>query len=256
MHKYYFLAASLPPIVIGSQPDLFFEELKYLLDWSLTPEDKEILYNFRQYIDIKNLKRILLNQKIDPRGNLDEKTLNEALLLEEYFPEFVFDFLKKNETLEKRKENFFFLESAFLNYQIANTKNDFLLSYFSLERTMKLVFTALRAKEMGKDILEELKFEDKSDWLVEQILDQRDLINYDPPKGFEKLKEIFVKNIDDPKALSRVLVEYHFEKNNEMGGKDPFTIDQILGYVSNLFLVEDFYNLDEEKGKAIVDSLL
>ncbi len=255
MHKYYFLATSLPPISIGAKPDLFFEELKHLLEWSLTDKDKEILYNFRQYIDIKNLKRIILNKKIDPRGNLDEKTLNEALLLQEYFPDFVFDFLKKNESLEKRKENFFYLESQFLKYQIERTKNKFLLEYFSLERTMRLIFTALRAKEMGKDVLEELKYEDKTDSLVEQIFDQRDLSIYDPPRGFEKLKEMFVKYMDDPKTLYRAFLEYQFEKHNEMARDYPFTIDEILGYISNLIMVEDFYYLDEEKGKAIVDSL-
>lgn len=256
MHKYYFLAASLPPIAIGSKPDLFFEELKYLLDWSLEPKDKETLYNFRQYIDIKNLKRMFFGKRLDLRGNLDEKSLNEALLMEENFPDFVFEFLKKNETLEKKKQNFFLLEAEFLKYQIENTKNDFLLSYFLEERAIKLVFTALRAKEMGKDILEELKHEDKTDPLISQIVDQRDLTSYDPPRGFEKLKEIFVKNTDDPKSLNRTLVDYRFEKNSEMGGKEPFTVDQILGYVSNLMLVEDLYYLDEEKGKAIVDSLL
>jgi hypothetical protein len=256
MHKYYFLACSLPTIALGIKPDLFFEELRDLLDWSLFREDKKALYDFRQYIDIKNLKRILLGQKIDTRGNLDEKTLNEALLTEEFFPSFVFDFLKKNSSLEERKKSFFLLEFEFLNYQIKNTKNCFLKKFFSHERTNRLIFSALRAKELGRDITEDLKGEDKSDWLIEHISNQRELSHFDPPKGYEKLKEIFVKNLDDPKALNRSFLEYRFMKNIEFSQNDPFTIDQLLGYISNLFLVEDLYYLDEEKAKAVIDSSL
>lgn len=256
MHKYYFLVCSLPTVALGIKPDLFFEELKDLLDWSLFPEDKKALYDFRQYIDIKNLKKILFNQKIDTRGNLDEKTLNEALLTEELFPSFVFDFLKKNQAAEARRNSFFLLELEFLNYQIKNTTNCFLKMFFSFERTSKLIFGALRAKELGRDITEELKGEDKNDWLIEHISNQREMSNFDPPKGFEKLKEIFVKNLDDPKALNRSFLEYRFMKNIEFGQNGHFLIDQILGYISNLFLVEDLFYLDEEKAKAVIDSSL
>lgn len=37
---------------------------------------------------------------------------------------------------------------------------------------------------------------------------------------------------------------------------DPFSIDSVLAYMARLILVEDWDLLDEEKGRAIVTSLL
>ena len=41
MANYYFLAASLPPLVLGEKPDLSFEELSARLSINLTVKDFE-----------------------------------------------------------------------------------------------------------------------------------------------------------------------------------------------------------------------
>lgn len=256
MNKYYFLLSSLPVISIGTKPDISFIELKNYLDWNLSNKDKEKLFVFKQHIDLKNLKNIWLGKKIDPRGNLDDKTLNEAILVGEFFPKYVFKYLRKDLSVGEKLANFPVLESEFFRFQIDNSKSDFLLSYFTFQRNSRLIFAALRAKRLKWDISEELEGEDRKDFLVEGILSQKDEIDYQPPKEYLQLKDIFVKYGSEPKVLYRKFLEYCFSLYEDLSGKNFFTVDQILAYLANLILVEDYYHLNQDKGNSIVDSLL
>lgn len=256
MNKYYFLLCSLPTINIGSKPDISFVELENYLDWNLSETDKKVLYDFKQYIDIKNLKNIWMGNHVDMRGNLDEKAISEASQTEDYFPSFVFEYLKKYESKDDRILNFASLENQFLKYQIENAKSNFIRSYFAFERDTKMVLAALRAKKLGVDLIKEIAIEDSKDPIVETIFSQKDEREYHPPKGFEKLKGVFDKNQNAPTALNTAFIEYCFYSYFELTEGDLFNIDQILGYLANLILVEDYYNLDHDQGKSIVDSML
>ena len=256
MNKYYFLLCSLPSVNIGAKPFVSFVELENYLDWNLTEADKKVLYSFKQYIDIKNLKNMWMDRGIDSRGNLDEKTIHEISLTEDFIPGYVLDYLKKYISIDERINNFSLLEMEFFKYEIENPKSDFLHRYFSFERETRLILTALRAKTLKIDISKELEGEDKKDPLVDNILSEKEAKVYTPPKEYEKLRDIYLKSQDNPKELYKSFLEYCFNKYGDFSEKDPFTIDQILGYLANLILVEDFYYLDQEKGKLVVDSLL
>ena len=256
MNRYYFLLCSLPPINIGVNPYITFSELENYLEWNLSDKDKLILSSFMQYIDIKNLLNIWRGNNIDLRGNLDEKELSEVLQTEDYFPSFVFEYLKKNESVDSKISNFASLENDYLKYQISKSKNDFIRSYFTFERETRLVLSALRSKKIGVDISNTFSDEDKKDPIVDNIILQKDENIYHPPKEFETLKNIYLKNQDDPKTLHKGVLEYFFNKYFELTEKDLFNIDQILGYIANLIMVEDYNNLDHDQGKSLVDSML
>ena len=72
-------------------------------------------------------------------------------------------------------------------------KNPFLAAYFRLERELRLVLVALRAKEQKRDLEEELKYEDPFDLFVQFILAQKDMETFQPPKEYEEVKVIFEK---------------------------------------------------------------
>lgn len=256
MNKYYFLICSLPTIEIGLKPSVTFLELNKYMNWNLREKDKKILYNFKEYLDIKNLKNLWMEREIDHRGNFDDKTIHEISLREDILPEYINDFMKKFESPDQRINNFSIVEIAYLRDQIDHPKSDFLLSYFTFKRETKLILTALRSKKTGRDITLELQGEDFNYPLVEDILAQKDEKVYDPPQEYEDLKNIYIKYQDQPKALYKAFLEYCFNKYLEFSDKGLFTIDQVLGYLANLILVEDFYNLDQERGNLIVQSLL
>jgi hypothetical protein len=119
-----------------------------------------------------------------------------------------------------------------------------------------LVLTAIRAKEEKKELSYELQYEDPRDFFVRDILSQKEGSIYEPPEEYKELKNLYLAHRDNPKNLFFSTCEYYFRKIGEMKGIDPFSIDSVLAYMARLILVEDWDLLSEERGKAVVTSLL
>lgn len=250
MNNYYFVSASLPPLVLGEKPDITFEELAHRLALNLTEEDLKKVQVLRLLIDLYNIRSLYLKQPIDPRGNLTEKELDEALLVQAILPEYVFDFLGQFEDNKDRVRHFFGLISRYYREEIPRHKG-FLQKLLIFQRDLALVLLAMRAKKLRRDIVQELQFEDFSDPLVAQILAQKDAENYEPPQEFLDLKERLDAAGDDPWEQYKAVVSYEFEKIEEMSGYPLFSLDWILGYVARLLLVERWNELDRARGSDI-----
>jgi len=253
MKNYYFLVPSLPPLSLREKPDITFEKLAANLEIGLTKGDLEKTRVLRRFVDIGNIRSLLLEEKIDPRGNLNEKELDEALLVKNILPQYVFDFLDQFEKVSDRIRNFSGLYSLYFTMEIPQAEG-FLKKYLIFERECRLVLLALRAKQLGRDVVKELQFEDLSDPLVAQILAQRDSDHYDPPEEYKELKELIASCYGDPWLENRVFAEYRFKKIDEMSEKQLFSIDQILAYLAKLMIIEYLLELDEERGKLILDT--
>lgn len=245
--QYYFLAASLPPLQIGSAVDITFDEFRSRLDINLKKKDLVKANKIRQLIDINNIRAILLEEEIDPRGNLSKKELDEALLVKAGLPDFVFDFLDRYTSTEERLRHFSSLLAKFFADAIATSKG-FLKRYFIFEREYRLVMMALRAKQLGRDLVREMQFEDPTDSFVMQILVQRDAAQYEPPAEYSELKDLLASCGPDPWQRHKAFTEYKFKKVEEMQGLNSLSIDAILSYMVRLLLCEDWLALDKEKG--------
>lgn len=253
MHNYYFVAASLPPLTLGETPDISFEELSYRLSINLSKEDLEKVMVLKRYIDIQNIRSQLLEETLDPRGNLSEKELDEALLLESFLPSYIFDFLS---LYEEKNEKIRHFSGLFIRYFTEEMKEQkgFLRNYLAFEREWRLVLLAIRAKKFKRDVVRELQFEDFTDPLVAAILAQKDMEQYEPPVDYQDLVDLLHACGDDPWAQFKVFSEYRFNKIEEMSGYPLFSMDWILGYMARLMLVEQWMALDEEKGKNILEN--
>ena len=254
MGNYYFLAPSLPDLVLGKKPEVSFLELKNRIEINLTKKDLLKARIFGRFIDINNIRSQLLEEPIDPRGNLSEKELDEALLVRNNLPEYVFDFLDQFDPVSEKISRFSGLISRFFAEEIPKA-DGFLRVYLTFERNWRLVLTALRAKTLKRDLVRELQFEDFTDPLVAQILAQKDAPQYEAPEEFRELKEIFLSCGEDPLEQHRSFDAWHFRKIEEMVVKPLFSIDWILSYMARLLIVEYDYELDKNKGKMIVDTL-
>ncbi len=252
MANYYFLAASLPPLILGEKPELSFEELTSRFQINLSKKDCQKVARFRRYIDVNNIRFLFLEEAIDSRGNLNEKDLDEALLLKDSFPAYIFDFLDRFEKTSDKLKYFSGIFSVFFNEEIAQEKG-FLKAYFEFERNWKLVMLALRSKEQTRDVIRQLQFEDLSDPLVAQILAQKDSSYYDPPSEYLELKEKYLSCGADPWQKYKVVAKWRLDRIEELVSKPVFSIDWILSYMARLVIVEDYYALDEAKGKMILD---
>ncbi len=253
MRHYYFVIPSLPPLSLKDKPELSFDELVRRLRINLSKEDFERTVVLRRFIDILNIRSLMMEEPIDPRGNLGEKELDEAMLVKTSLPDYVFDFLEQFEKTSDRIRNFSGLLARYFQEEIPLQKG-FLKKYLVFERERRLVLLALRAKLIGRDVVHELQFEDLSDPLVAHILAQKDSGHYDPPLEYVEIRDILESCYADPLLENKAFAEYRFKKIDELSVGDPFTINRILAYMAQLMLVENLHELDEEKGRLVVET--
>jgi len=252
-HNYYFVVPSLPPLAIGEVPGITFAELMARLKTSLDKTDLQKVKVLRRFIDIYNIRALLMEEEVDPRGNLGEKELDEALLVQADLPDYVFQFLGQFEKVSDKIKHFPGLLALFFNEEIPKQEG-FLHDYLKFERESRLVLAALRAKQLGRDVALELQFEDPTEPIVAQILAQKDAGSYDPPSEYADLKEIIASCYADPWLENKAFAEYRFKKIDEMVEKEIFSLDQILAYIAKLMILEDLLDLNAEKGMMILDT--
>ncbi len=253
MRNYYFVVPSLPPLALHERPEITFEELMGRLEINLSKQDLEKTVVLRRFVDIYNIRSLLMEEPVDPRGNLNQKELDEALLVHAVLPDYVFDFLDQFEKVIDKIRNFHGLLARFFNEEIPRQKG-FLRNYLIFERECRLVLLALRAKQLSRDVAKELQFEDPTDPIVAHILAQKDSEIYEPPPEYAELKELIASCYADPLAEHRVFAEYRFRKIAELAENRLFTIDQILCYMAQLMIIESMNELDIERGNMVLET--
>lgn len=251
--KYFFLATSLPPLELGTIPDMTFEELCERFRINLSQEDWEKTVVIRRVIDLANIRALLLEEPIDRRGNLSQTELEEALLVHAGFPEYVFDFLNRYASTGERLKYFSELMVLYYKNEIPRAKG-FLKAYLLFERSWRLVMIAVRAKAMGRDVVKELQFEDLNDPLVLQILAQRDAPKYDPPSEWADIVTQMASVGSNTWEQYRIFSTWRFKKLQEMVESDFASIDWILAYMVCLIMVEYRSELNQERGNRILDT--
>jgi|HubBroStandDraft_4_1064222.scaffolds.fasta_scaffold183728_2 hypothetical protein len=251
MRNYYFVVPSLPPLVLHQRPEIAFAELMARLEMNVSRRDLEKLKLIRRFVDIYNIRALFMEEPIDPRGNFNEKELDEALLVHTSLPDYIFDFLDQFEKVADKIRNFSGLLAQFFNEEIPKQKG-FLRQYLIFEREWRLILLALRAKQLNRDVVKELQFEDPTDPLVAHILAQKDLGTYEPPSEYAEVKELIASCFLDPWAENLAFAEYRFRKVAELAEKGLFTIDQILCYMIQLMIIENIQELDAERGNMVL----
>lgn len=254
MGNYYYLMSSLPPLQFPFLPEgLGSISLKHSLEMDLLKEDLKKVRSLYLFVDLLNIKPLFEEEEIDPRGNLNEKDLDEALLDKSFFPTYVFDFLQKHETREERLKYFPFLLAEFFREE-SSKQSGFLQKYFTFERELRLVLVGFRAKKLHRDLVKELQFEDVADPFVLQILAQKDADEYEPPEEYKEVKELLSSCEADPTEQNKAIAGYRFKKVQEMVEGNEFSIDSLLAYLVQLMIVEYWNALDKEKGQIILST--
>jgi hypothetical protein len=254
MANYYFVGTTLPELHFDQKPELGFRELNILLKDNLTQADYAKTRTIRNLYDILNLRAYWKGEPFDLMGNLNSTEMEEALVTRSDLPPYVFEFLDKYETDEDRLRHYPELLSLFFRKEISESKG-FLKDYLQMERELRLVLLAFRAKKLGKDLYKELQYEDPEEDLIAQILAQKDAPQYEPPEKYAEIKNLLNENQDSPLNLQKALLEYRFQKIEELLGLDMFSIDRILGYLIELMMVEKWQHLDQQKGHEIIESM-
>lgn len=255
MTNYYYPNIVLPELHIGERPDINLREFDQLMRDNLIAQDYAKINMLRNFYDIPNLRSYWKEEPLDYLGSLDFSDLEEALATRTMLPDYIFAFLDKYETKEERLEHYPELLATFFHVEIKRASGA-LKADLILERDLRLILVAFRAKQLGRDLLKELQYEDPEDEIVAQILAQKDAPQYEPPEKYADVKNLLIQYGDDPIALHRALYEYRFNKIEEILELNFFSIDRLLGYMIQLILVERWLHLDKQKGLEIVDSML
>lgn len=250
--RYYYLVTSLPPLEFSDQTTVGFDHFLQMLRANLTEEDRKTLASMLLYFDLLNIKPYLRNLEIDSHGLLDKFELEEAVIQKTYFPDSVFDELKVGEDNSVVAHEFPKILSTFFQDQISKTSG-FPKKFLEFERHYRLLTAGFRAKQSGRDLNQELKFEDSLDPFVADILKQKDSAHFEAPEGFNDLVEIMQTDIEDPLSQYRLLEEYRFNAIRQMIEGDDFSLDHLLGYLVMLIIVENINLLDESKGMEILN---
>lgn len=254
MGQYYYLAASLPPLEFPTLPTgLSYLSLRSSLEANLPKKDYKKVQSLCLLIDLLNIKTIFEEEEIDTRGNLLEEELDDALLTGTFFPEYVFDFLQKHETLPERLHNFPALLAQFFREE-EEKEEGFLKKYFSFERELRLVLLAIRSKMAHRDLVKELQFEDGTDSFVLHLLAQKDAEQYEPPMEYKEVKELIAAANGDPWEQNKAITEYRFRMVQQMVEAETFSIDSMLSYLVQLMLIEYWHELSREKGQIILST--
>ena len=254
--SHYFLLLSLPPLSLKVKPDISYAELKDLLLLNLSESEYRTIFSVFEENDLYHLKAFWLGLTFQEEGVFDPSTIEERLLVQENLPLYLTDFLGKYETNQEKALHFNELLASFYREK-EEGKEGFLRDWFSFERSVRLYLTAFRAKTLGRDLSKELQFEDPKDATVAFLIAQKEGSELFVPNEWESLRNLFVQNGQDPEKLHEALLEYRFEKLEELEEKMvPFSFDQVLSYVAKFLLVERFFGQgDREKGYLALEEL-
>lgn len=255
MANYYFLGTLLPDLNLDQPPEINFREFDQLLHDNLSAHDYAKAQIIRNFINIFNLLAYWKKEPLDPMGNFNENDLEESLITRTNFPPYIFQYIDKYETNEDKIRHFPELLTTFFHNEIVHATGAFKV-YLTMERDLRLILLAFRAKKLNRDLLKELQYEDPEDDLVAQILAQKDAPAYEIPEQYSDLKPILAQYYDHPYELNKALTEYRLRKIEQILANDPFSTHRILAYLVELIIVERWQQLDKQKGLEIVDSML
>lgn len=256
MTKYYFVGTILPTLSFDKAPEISFEDLELILRDNLTEQDYDKTLVIRRFYDILNLRALWMGEEFDPRGEFTALEMREALVSRIGLPDYIYDFIDRYPKDEDRMRHFPFLLAKMFQ-AVKGLKDPFLRHYLNFERELRLVMTAFRARKLGRDLSIELQYEDPEEELIAQLLAQQDTKSYEPPEKFKNLKELFDKYGDHPMDLQKALDEYRFKQvESFVDMADVFSIERILAYLVQYLIVEKWFELDQEKGIQIVDTIV
>lgn len=255
MAHYYFVGTLLPTLSFEAKPEMTFSELDQLLRDNLTPKDYQKTRIIRGFFDVLNLRALWLGESFDLRGEMTEAEVEEALAARLGLPDYVYLYVDTYHSIEERIAHFPLLFARFFQKAI-ETKDTFLREYFTFERELRLVVTALRARELGRDLSKEFLYEDPEDELIQDLLAQKEGLSLELPEKLQELNAIFEQNKNDPLALQGAIDLYRVEMvERQVSMSDLFSIKRILAYLIEFILIENWFTIDKAKGISIIDSI-
>src|SRR5262249_54467754 len=97
----------------------------------------------------------------------------------------------------------------------SNNPNYFLSHYLTFEWHWRLVFVVLRAKDLERNVEQELQDEDPEDPFIEKLLAEAREKHFEPPAPYTGLKTLYEARKRAPLDLYQALSEWRFSHIEE-----------------------------------------
>lgn len=253
MRNYYYLAISLPDLELINKPLIRFEELVDQFETNLEKNDLKAVNCIRLYFDIVNLEKILLDEPLDHRGNLDFLGISEALKYQVHFPSFVFEFFDKYKTKEEQLPQFPGLYAKY--FEDYFEKTSVISEFIIFEHELRLFLLGYRSIRFQRNLQEEFKYEELNAGNVELIISQKAETKVLDEQKLQNLIEK-LKPSKDPLEIRSLVASFRFEYYKEQQDLNPFTIKGLIAYMMQLLILEDLEVKQPHLGLEIFNELL
>lgn len=242
----YFLAASLPPIRLGEEPELSMADLDQLLADNCSKSQLDTIALLRRLLDLDNVRHVIRGEPVSLWGTLTQKEIEEALLNKVGLPDYVFEILDRHEGTQAQVEAFDEIFFAFFRAE-AHEETGFLKEFYTFERVLHQCLTAYRAEKLGRSLQEALKYADQTSLIIKALPEF--------PYEFKDLSELLDTLPDEPIEQYMALMRYRFEKFDTLYNGNPFSLSGVMVYMLKLMIAEEWYLLDEKEGENRLNAL-
>ena len=156
------------------------------------------------------------------------------------YPEFVFDYLEKYKDINERIHHFRELQLAAYDFLIETTSG-FLNDFFQYDRKLWITSIAYLGKKRGRDLKGDLSFLDPHDLLTQLLMQQHESEHFEFPEGLEGIDLELDVAFKDPQKEMEMLSRLRYEFCQTYLQTAPFTLDSIFAYYTQVLVLSDFY---------------
>ena len=265
--EYTYLISSLPELIIDFDAKKFdFAVFLCEIKNTVHRKDYQLITKLFYPYDNQNLLNILLkkNQTFQNKGNFTQETLEENIKSRN-LPKHMKDFIEilnpddensekdnsSDELLkfrERDKENI--LHTLFYN-EILKTKNKFLRNWFTFDRELRNIQTAIVARRLQIDASNYFVGENA------QFYSQNTSADFGLNNEIDWISKVVqIAEIPDILERERKIDLFRWEKIEEMSVYNYFDVDAILAFVQKAILLDRWLLLDKQTGQQMFDSFL
>lgn len=261
--EYTCLISSLPELFIDFDSKKFdFAAFRKEIEETVHTDDYELVKILFYPYDNQNLLNVLLKKNLtfQKKGNFEPATLDEKIK-NRNLPKYMNDFIEifendKNEDFsdeilklyERDKENL--LQTLFYN-EVLKTKNEFLCNWFTFDRELRNLQTAIVARRLQIDATNYFVGENA------QIYARNTAVDFGMSSEIDWINKI-VQIAETPDALERErkIDLFRWEKIEELSVYNYFDIDAVLAFIQKADIADRWLSLDKQTGKQMFDSIL
>ncbi len=252
----FFVYGILPPLEFGIKPEISSKELTEIFDLNLSKLALNKVHVLKLLIDISNIYALFKNVSFDSKGNYSKSTIKALLANEEELPSYVLDFFEAHDKEEDRQIFFPQLLSTYFAVEKKNARGT-LKDFLTFEHDLRVLLAGFRAKKGGFDLSKQLQYEDMSEEAVAIVLMQKDLSGkFQFPVDYEDLEKALDSAGTNPSKQYEAIARYRFDYYSKYFINYPFSLKGVLGYMTSLWILEDFFALKRDEGEKFLSNIV